>query len=119
MNCTFKYINRSESGGGMNFPNWSQDVIDTQILNPQDWIDSIGDSILGWLGKIGNAILDGITIFIIDGVAIGMFCYSVYCATMIMSCTKEEKFNEYTNKVMIAMVVYFCAKCATKLIGLE
>lgn len=88
------------------------------MLSPQEWLNGLGDALGDWLSELGSTILNGITVVIIDGLAISMFCYGIYCAGRIMCTTKDEKFDEYTNKVMITMVIYFCAKCATKLIGL-
>lgn len=85
---------------------------------PQEWLNQIGNSIQDWFTGICQSIFNGIAMVVIDGMSIAMVCFSIYYATQIMCTTTDEKFNEYINKILVAMVVYFCARCSVKLIGL-
>lgn len=71
------------------------------------WLDSTSDAIgLWWKSLLTDATI-GVTHFIVEGVAIIVVCYSVYCACRVMFTMKDETFSSYINKSMIAGLGYF------------
>lgn len=80
------------------------------------WLDELQVALGDWFLELMQNAMIGITSFFIEGVAIAVIGYSVYCAFRIMCSNKDDTFSEYLNKSLIASLGYFFAKCGGNII---
>lgn len=84
----------------------------TPIDSVIKWIDDLGLGLqAAWNTFWHNAML-GTTHLLVEGVAVIVVSYLVYCAVRVMCSNKDETFSEYINKSMIAGLAYFFARYA-------
>lgn len=80
------------------------------------WIDQLAEGLkIAWQEFCNNAAL-GITQFVVEGVAVFMVCYLMYCAFRVMCTSKDETFSDYLNKYMLAGIGYFFAKVGGRIL---
>lgn len=92
------------------------DMIGNLLMTPVDgitnWFNDLGLGMQAtWDSFCKNASM-GITNFVVNGVAVIIVSYLVYCACRVMCSNKDETFSEYINKSLIASLGYFFAKYA-------
>lgn len=75
-----------------------------------EWLDALAEALGVWWSDLLHTASIGITSFVIEGVAVCVIAYTVYCACRIMMTTKDETFSEYINKSMLAGLFYFFAR---------
>ena len=80
------------------------------------WLDELQIALGDWFSELMANVGIGITSFCIEGVAVFVIGYGVYCACRIMCSNKDETFSEYLNKSLIAAIGYFFVKCGGNII---
>ena len=90
------------------------DMLSDFFMMPIDsiakWIDDLGLSLqTAWNTFWHNAML-GTTHIVVEGIAVVVVSYLVYCAVRVMCSNKDETFSEYINKSLIAGLAYFFAR---------
>lgn len=74
------------------------------------WLDSTSEAIGVWWQSLLTSATIGVTHFLVEGIAVIVIVYAVYCACRVMLTMKDETFSEYINKSMIAGLGYFFAR---------
>lgn len=80
------------------------------------WLDSMSLAMSEWWSTLWTDIAINVTEFLVEGVAVVVIVYSVYCACRVMCTTKDDTFSEYINKSMLAGLGYFFAKYGGRLL---
>ena len=88
----------------------------TPVEQVQLWLQELETALGTWWIDVLTRAGHGITVFLVEGVAICAISYAVYCSCRIMCTNKDETFSEYINKSMIAGLCYFFAKCGGTII---
>lgn len=82
----------------------------TPIEAIAEWFDSLGIVLQDAFNAFLHNAAIGMTQFVIEGIAIVVISYSIYCAFRVMCSNKDETFSEYINKSMIAALGYYFAR---------
>lgn len=94
----------------MKFFEMLSDFFMTPVSQITKWVNELGFALEEvWKTFWHNAAI-GATHFVIEGIAVVVICYSIYCAFRVMCSNKDETFSEYINKSMIAAIGYYFAK---------
>lgn len=82
----------------------------------EEWLNDLHETLGEFFTEMFTDMGVGLTTFFIEGAAISVIVYAVYCACRIMITSKDETFSEYLNKSMLAALGYFFAKYGGNLI---
>lgn len=94
----------------MKFFEMLADFFMTPVESITEWIDALGEALQASFNVfLQNAML-GITHFVVEGIAVAVISYSMYCAFRVMCSNKDETFSEYINKGMMAALGYYFAR---------
>ncbi len=91
------------------------DLVSQPIEAIANWLSGLGSAIGEILSNFFHQAGVGIGLFIIDGITCIAVSYLTFCAYRIIISSSDKKLNEYTNKCMVAGVVYFFAKVGGKM----
>lgn len=100
----------------MKFFEMLADFFMTPVSQITKWINELELGIQEALKIFWHNAMIGTTSFIIQGIAVVVISYMVYCAARVMCSSKDETFSEYMNKTLVAGLAYFFAKCGGNII---